>query len=137
MKTKTFTSLLRYFAISLIVLPTLALAQYSSVEPPIGLNPNALRGGTGDILAIFNRITNWIFTILLILAVIFILLAAFNYLTGAAGDGEKIKTAHRMLIFAVVAVAIAFLAQGILFVVSELVAPGGASGIRIRFTIGL
>jgi len=50
----------------------------------------------------------------------FILYAAFIYLT-AGGDPEKVKTASNQLIYAAVAIAVALVAQGIRFIVAQLV----------------
>jgi hypothetical protein len=75
-------------------------------------------------LAVFDTLLNWLFTLLLILAVIYIIMAAFAYLT-AGGEEEKIKKAHGKIIFAVVAIAVALLSKGIQFVVTQLLSSGG------------
>ena len=87
-------------------------------------NTDGLSGG----VALIQKITNWLFTVLLVLAVLFIIMAAFKYLF-SGGSEEAVATAHKMIIYAVVAIAVAFLARGIVFVVQELVATGysGAS----------
>lgn len=72
-----------------------------------------------DLVAIIERLTNWIFIILLVVAVLFIILAAFAYLT-AGGDEEKVGKAHQKIIYAVVALAVGFLAKGVSFVVAQL-----------------
>ncbi len=72
-----------------------------------------------DVVGIIERLTNWIFIILLVLAVLFIILAAFSYLT-AGGDEEKVSGAHQKIIYAVVAIAVAFLAKGVSFIVAQL-----------------
>ncbi len=58
-----------------------------------------------DILA---KIAQWAYTIFFIMAIIFILVAAFNFLT-AQGDPEKIKSARTQIIWACVAIAIALI----------------------------
>ena len=114
----------------LILLPlfsaTLTLSALADVPPdnaPFKLGTNTLTSGATDLFQILQHIVNWIFTILIILAVIMFLLAAFNYLT-SAGNDEKIKKAHKMLVWAAVGLAVAFLAKGLIFIVKELVAPG-------------
>lgn len=52
------------------------------------------------------------FGLLILLAIIFILVAAFKYLT-AAGDPQKVKDASGYVIYAAIAVAVALLAKGI------------------------
>jgi hypothetical protein len=105
-------------ALSIASTPLSALA-FEQAPFQLGTNTLTASGGTG-ILPLMQVIANWIFTILLILAVIYILLAAFKYLT-SEGNSEKITSAHRMLIYALVAVAVAFLAKGLIFVVQSLV----------------
>ena len=72
-------------------------------------------------------IVSWTYTIFFAVAVIFILFAAFNYLT-AQGQPEKIQTAHKMLIWAVVAIVVALLAVGVNTIVKNFLeeAGGGA-----------
>ncbi len=72
------------------------------------------------ILRILNTLINWAFTILLVVATFFIFYAAYLYLT-AAGDPAKVKSASSQLIYAAVAIAVAFVAQGIRFLVEQLV----------------
>ena len=86
--------------------------------------PQGVRSFEG-FLNIFDTLITWIFTILLVLSVIFIILAAFQYLT-AGGEEEKIKQAHKKIIMAIVAIAVAFLAQGVSFVVAQLLNSGNA-----------
>jgi uncharacterized membrane protein len=60
------------------------------------------------------------FLILLTLAIIFIIIAAYKYLT-AGGDESKVSSAHKTLIYALVAIAVGLLAQGLVYLVAELV----------------
>lgn len=71
------------------------------------------------IIGILDRFISWLFAILLALAVIFIIMAAFKYLT-AAGDMEKIKSAHSMLIYAMVALGVGLISRGLVFLVRQL-----------------
>lgn len=104
------------FAIGLLTaMPLLGLAQVTGIEQA----PTPVRDIQG-IIRIFNTIINYFFTFLLILATIFIFVAAYHYLT-AAGDPEKVGKAHSTIIYAAVAVAVALLAQGLRFVVEQLI----------------
>jgi len=84
---------------------------------------------TQDVLTVLDNITNWMFSIFLALAVMMIVYAAFIYLT-AGGIGAKkdspaaITKAHKLLIYAVVAIAVAVLAKGIVNVVQSIVTTG-------------
>ncbi len=109
----------------LLLLCSLALPAFAGLpEPPAGLrldnngglnNPEDLLGETG----LLDRITDWIFAILLTISVIFVLLAAFKYLTSKGGEG--VSDAHKMLIWAAVAIAVGILAKGFVNIVRILV----------------
>jgi uncharacterized membrane protein YjgN (DUF898 family) len=64
-----------------------------------------------QIFNILNKILQYVYTAFFIVAVIFILVAAFNFLT-AKGDPEKIKGARSQILWAVVAIAIALISVG-------------------------
>lgn len=72
------------------------------------------------ILRILNRLTDWLLGILVAVAIIFIIMAAFNYLT-AGGDSEKVGKAHNMVIYAVVALAVGGVAKGVAYLVLQLI----------------
>lgn len=95
----------------LTVSPVLAQIQ---TEPPI------VDRDLTSWLTIVNTIAKWLYTVLLILAVIFVLLAAFTYLT-AAGDPGKVKKATNQLIYAVVAIVVAILAFSIRAIVTGVI----------------
>lgn len=99
-------------------LPLISLAVVTSALPP----PRGVET-FGGFLKIFTLLISWMFTLLMVFAVIFIILAAFHYLT-AGGDSEKIATAHKEIIWAVVAIAVGLLAQGVTFIVGELISTG-------------
>ncbi len=106
---------MRYLIISLFLpMPLLAAEiQFLDFDKFKGEGPTALLG-------IFDTFINWLFTILLVLAVIFILIAAFKYLTSSTKP-EEISKAHKMLIYAGVAIAVALLAGSLRFIVEQLV----------------
>ncbi len=54
----------------------------------------------------------WIFTLLVILTVIYVLFAAYNYLT-SSGEEEKIKKANHQLLYAAIALIVAILSKAI------------------------
>lgn len=97
--------------------PALALAQTYTDTPPIV--------GLGGVTNAVTVIVNWMIGLFWILAVAFVIWAAFSYLT-AGGDEDKIKTAKQRLIFAIVAAAIALLATGIRVIVTNLLTGTGA-----------
>jgi hypothetical protein len=64
-------------------------------------------------------IQNWMFTFLLAIAVIFIIGAAFVFLS-SAGDPKKVEQAKNTIIYAVVAIIVAFLARAIVGIVVKI-----------------
>lgn len=81
-------------------------AQATIANLPI---PQVGPGTVGGIVNLVRAIVQWLYIIFFILAVLFILWAAILYLT-AAGDPEKVGKAKNLLIYAVVAIIVAFLA---------------------------
>ncbi len=75
-------------------------------------------------LTVFADIVNWTYAIFFIITVMFVLFAAFNYLTGG-DDAEKIKTAHQQIMYAAIAVAIALLAVGFSLIVKRFLGESG------------
>ena len=77
--------------------------------------PTTLSSGitnTQDFVNLLNAITSWMFYILMFLAVLMLIWAAYVYLT-AGGDEEKIGKAKSIIIGAVIALVVAFLANGV------------------------
>lgn len=103
---------------------TLALSPFAFAAP--AQPPSSLQlTGTGGldepakVIDLINRIANWIFAILLTVAVIYVLLAAYEYLT--SGGGEGVEKGHKMLKWATVAIAVALLSKGFVNVIRVLV----------------
>ena len=76
--------------------------------------------GFSDLTATIRNLTNALTFILFAVAIIFFLLAGFNYLT-AAGSEEKVKTAHKQLIYGLVALAVGIVARGLIFIVVDVI----------------
>lgn len=118
LKNKIAIGLTASIAVSAMLMPFLAAAQ---IQSP----PQAPVTRIEDLIRVLNTLVNWLFAILMIIAVIFIFYAAYLYLT-AGGDPEKVKTATKQLVFAAIAIGVALIAQGVKFVVSQLL--GGPTG---------
>lgn len=109
---------------SIVILSAIPIFSFSAApatdqsEPPKIytdlFNQERLKNGPNDIIAVIERIANWIFVILLLVAVIFILLAAFAFLR-SGGEPEKVNEARKDLIYAAVAIAVGVLAKGLVF----------------------
>ena len=78
----------------------------------------------GGLLDTIASIVKWVYIVFFIVAVLFILIAAFNYLTGS-GQPEKIKIVHTQLIYAVIAITIALLSVGAVAIIKNFL--GGTS----------
>jgi len=65
-----------------------------------------------DFIALLSVITDWIFVVLLVVSVIFIVLAGFQFITGG-GDPAAISEARSKLIYAAVGIGVALLARGV------------------------
>ncbi len=98
--------------------PLSVLAQF---QPP---NPVLIRSLTGVQAFICTVVVTWLFTFLIVLGVVFIIFAAFKYLT-AGGDPEKVKSASHTLMYAVVAIVVAIVARAIPPLVGDLFGAGG------------
>ncbi len=69
-------------------------------------------------LDVIASVVKWTYAIFFIITVMFVLFAAFNYLTGG-DDAEKIKSAHQQIMYAGIAVAIALLAVGFSLIIQR------------------
>lgn len=101
-------------AVSLVALAGFALpvfAQDTPTEPITSFD---------DIIELIDTVASWLFTIILALAVVMLLYAAFLWLT-ASGDEDKVSTARKVLIYALIGIAIAFIAKGLVALIQELV----------------
>ena len=101
---------------SLLVVPVIGLAQeVSPGEAPPGPQSGA------EMIVLIENIGNWAFTILLVVAVVFLIIAGFWFVT-ASGDPEKVNKARGMLVNALIGIAIALLAKGLVAVITSILA---------------
>jgi hypothetical protein len=100
--------------ISSAALPFAALAQNDFVSKPIAAS-------NFTVSAFIDKLIGYAFGIILVIAVLLILYAAFLYLT-SAGDEDKVKEAKNYIIYAIIGIVIAFLARAIVGVVTGLLA---------------
>jgi hypothetical protein len=117
------------FGISILslALPVMAMAQnIPTPTPPV--NPSAPpQGHISSLQGVLNTVCivfDWAFYFLVALAVIFIIVAAFKYLT-AAGEPEKVKSAGSTLLYAAVAVGVALLARAVPLILASFLGANG------------
>jgi hypothetical protein len=89
------------------------------IEVPAYSLKEGLTEGT-QLLNIINIATNWVFAIFVVVSIIFVLLAAFQFVTGG-GDTKKIEEARQKLIWATVGIVVALLAKGLVPVMRNIV----------------
>lgn len=75
-----------------------------------------------DIFRVLKTIVQWTYTCFFVVAVFFILIAAFNFLT-AQGDPTKINSAKSQILWACVAIAIALISVGAAQIIQEFIKP--------------
>jgi len=92
---------------TLITAPTLVIA----IEEVPEMSPEAF-------LQILGDVVGYLFTILLIVAAIFLVIAGFNFVT-ASGEPDKIAKAKTFVIYALVGVAVAVASRGLIALVRE------------------
>lgn len=111
---KVFTKILSMGLLTImLIVPFVVAAQ---VDPGPGTKISTI----GSLIALLNVGITWIFGILLVLAVIFLLYAAFLYLT-SGGDAEKTEKAKSFLLYAIIAIVIAVLSRGIVALVRSFI----------------
>ena len=73
-----------------------------------------------NIITIIDRVSQWALGLLLVLAAVFIIYAAYLYLT-AAGNEENVGKAKNVIIYAAIAIAVGLLSRVIAFLVRGLI----------------
>jgi len=104
----------RVAAAAVTLMPAVTLAQ-ETLPSPIS--------SPGDFVTLLGTVASWMFTIFLALAVLFLIYAAFLYLT-AAGNESRVGNAKNVLIYSVVAIVIALLAGGIVPLIRGVIEGG-------------
>ena len=97
-----------------VLAPLVGFAQVGGVTPVLPL------GEQTNIITIIDRISQWALGLLLVLAAILIIYAAYLYLT-AAGNEENVGKAKNVIIYAAVAIGVGLLSRVIVFLVRTLI----------------
>ena len=122
LKTKIAVSSLVFPVIVLLLLGMANISSGQEANLPIQRVGPTTVGGLIDVL---RGVVRWIYIIFFVVAVMFILFAAFNYLT-AGGDAEKVTTAKNQLIYAAIAIVVALLAVGFEVIIRNFLSSPGA-----------
>ena len=108
-------------------LPVLASAQATPSLPTNGNVPYAPITKAQNLLMFMCTIFSWLFYFLVVLAVLFIVIGAYRYLT-SADNSEKVKGATNTLLYAAIAVAVALLAKAIPSIVADFLGATTSGG---------
>lgn len=83
----------------------------------LNINPSPVKD-VPQMVQILAQVVHWIYIVFFIVTVLFILFAAYSYLT-SRGDPETIKTAHKRIFWAAIAIVIALMAVGAEVIVKD------------------
>lgn len=89
------------------IFPVIGFAKPCPDNPSVDCPVTSIK----DVMNILTSIVNIMYTAFFIVAIAFIILAAFSYLT-AQDDPEKIKSATKQIMWAAVAIAVALISVG-------------------------
>jgi hypothetical protein len=105
-----------FLMLGVLLLPVVASAEITG-------SPTNLNSSPDSVIQVINRVINYLFLVLIIIAIFIIILAAFTFLT-SAGEPEKIAKARNYILYAIVAIVVAFLAEAIVMLVQRIVTSG-------------
>jgi len=127
---KKVISFVKEFSPSIIALALPALAFAQDIPTPVAPTPVGVPQGQitslQGVLQTLCTVFAWAFYFLVVIAVIFVIVAAFKYLT-AAGDPEKVKSAGSTLLYAAIAIGVALLARAVPLVIGSFLGASGVS----------
>lgn len=113
------------------ILPILVLAGFSAVllaplvawadtTPESPETAPTVVESAHELISLIERIGNWVFALLIAVAAVFLIYAGFKWVT-AGGNPEEVNKARLMLINALIGVAIALLARGMVQVIRSVI----------------
>lgn len=135
---KVFTALLLGCLVMGIVLPQVVLAQEEVPgsctirrDPKISGCPSSGKCVYADneicglccLISTIFYVTDWLFTVLIALVVVFVLWGGFELLT-AAGKEEKYSAGRNRIIYAAIGLAVALFSRAVPAIVKYMIAPG-------------
>ncbi len=100
--------LLSLSLVSLLALPVVGLAQDVPEAPEV------------DVMETLERIVDWLFAILMIVAALWLIIAGYYFVT-ASGDPERTKKARDFVLYALVGVLVGFMAKGLVMLIARIV----------------
>ena len=121
---KFFAVFLMVSVLAVLALPVMAATgvdptKFTETVPAGKELPSGPTSGT-QLIALIDVVTNWVFAIFVVLTIIFVLLAAFQFVT-AGGDAAKVGEARQKLIWASVGVIVALASKGLVPVIRNII----------------
>lgn len=97
------------------LLPIVVFAQAGGIT---GVAP--IEGSQVNLQTILNNVSNWALGLLVALATLFIIYAAYLYLT-AGGAEDQLDKAKNVLIYAAIAIGVGLLSKAVAYIVTQLI----------------
>lgn len=107
--------------LSLLLLPLGAAGQFDTTPPQPTTPPEVIESGPTTVADWFNilqDVVGWLFVIAIILAVLALIIGGIMYIT-SGGSPDRASTAVRIIIYAIVGVAVVALAWSLVQVVGN------------------
>ena len=104
------------FAVALSAPLAFVAADHGGEHPSSGNSdfqdlPKGPQSGSA-VLETIDAITDWIFAILMVIAVIYLIMGAYQFVTGG-GEPEKVNEARKKLLYAIIGIVLALAANGV------------------------
>lgn len=99
-KNKKVIAIIILFILFPVFSPSILAASGDPSESPVR--------SINDVLQILNNIVGWVYRIFFVVAALFIIFAAYSYLT-AQGNPETIQKVNKQILYAVIAIIVALL----------------------------
>ncbi len=115
---KIFSLLPLSVLIATRMLPVTSVSAASGIIPEkkVDAELGKDRFNTNDLSTTLNQVANYVVGILIIVAIFYILWAAYDFVT-SSGSEEKVNGARRKIMYAAIGVIVALLAKGIVALV--------------------
>ena len=117
------------FLFSLVLIPQVFAITAGQIptSQDIGIKKVIQSETAEGLKGVVASVVRWTYVIFFIIAVLFLLFAAYAYLT-AKGDPETIKNVHNQLLYAAIAIVVALIAVSVDLIIKNFITTGGQGG---------
>ena len=136
---KIILSVLAIVMLAVILSPCITIAVN---DPGVGgdgggsLNIKNPLGGTNDINSLLKNIVGFLIVLAIPISMILVVYSGFLYIT-SAGNEDKIKTAQKTLIWALVGFAVVLVARSVPVIIENILYGGEESGVSGEAGVGI